>query len=87
MSVMSVSAFALSITGTITEVIVKDNDIISVTATDGTATETRRLAGTPESKKAMLAVALTAKSSNSTIKIVDGTATNGDYGWRTIILK
>lgn len=80
--IMSVSAFGA--VGTITKIRYKagESAAVTLTAADGTVS-VQRLVGTAEDQKAMLAVLLTAKTSNATITLSAGTI-DGLSGWTAV---
>ncbi len=84
----AMSSNLMAIDGTVSSITAKDDGSIRVDVTDaGSHVTSKALAGTTDAIKAMLAIALTAKTTNSDVTVYGGTAGNGTVGWKTIIIK
>jgi len=89
MAVGLLSSSAMAFMGKVTQIVAKSNGVIlvQVTPTDSNLPVKKNgLVGTADAKKAMLAIALTAKSTDSII-ITDGGSYNGKSGWKTVKIK
>lgn len=86
--VSMISTSLMATDGTIVSILSKFDGTVSVgiiNDADG-LTINKPIVGTPESVKSMLAIALTAKSTNSPVTVYSGTVTEGT-GWKSITIK
>lgn len=81
------STSLMAIEGKINSIKVKNdgNIFVEILKVD-TSVKENQLVGTADAVKAMLAMALTAKTSDATVQVYSGTVSEGT-GWKTLILK
>ena len=87
-AVSVISSSLMATDGTVNSIKVKSDGVVAMEIVNSADQSliNKPLVGTADAVKAMLAIALTAKTSNSNITVFSGTVPEGT-GWKTIVIK